>query len=67
MDVYFRLVKEKFAYEKELEREKQRLEKMKEENRDVYEINKQVCIWLHFCAQQRSFFVNHINNLINLM
>lgn len=36
------LVKEKIAYEKELEREKQRLEKMKEEERDVYETNKQV-------------------------
>ena len=40
---YFRLAKEKVAYEKELEREKARLETMKTNNKDIYELNKQVC------------------------
>ena len=39
-----RLVKEKSAYEKELEHEKKRLETMKKENKNIYEINKQVCM-----------------------
>ncbi|KAI2804780.1 hypothetical protein BLOT_003768 [Blomia tropicalis] len=36
-----RLAKEKVAYEKELEREKARLETMKTNNKDIYELNKQ--------------------------
>lgn len=36
------MAKEKFSYEKELEKQHEKVEKMKAENKDEYDIRKQV-------------------------
>lgn len=44
--IFFRMAKEKVSYEKELEAQQEKVEKMKTENKDEYDIRKQVKTYL---------------------
>lgn len=46
LNFFFRIAKEKQMYEKEVVDQRKKVEKMKEENKDEYDIKKQVCFKL---------------------